>query len=202
MKIGVVDYNAGNLKSVETALLHLGADFFISSDVNELKKAEKLIFPGVGEAASAMENLRERNLIDFLKEYARGSRPFLGICLGSQIMLDFSEERDTNCLGMIEGKSVKFPKREGFKVPQIGWNTVTWAGDHPLRKGIPDEISFYFVHSYHTVPSWQENILATSDYGQPFVCALQKDNLMATQFHPEKSGEYGLKILKNFIEVV
>jgi len=200
MKIGVIDYDAGNLKSVETALHHLNADFLISDNPDNLKGVDKLIFPGVGEARSAMANLKQRGMDDFIVDFFNTGKPILGICLGSQILLEHSEERDTPCLGLIPGKAVRFANKEGFKIPQIGWNSVTWEGHPPLFEGIPQESSFYFVHSYHTQPDKGENILASSQYSQPFVCALQRDNLMATQFHPEKSGPYGLKMLQNFME--
>ncbi|WP_028973712.1 imidazole glycerol phosphate synthase subunit HisH [Spirochaeta cellobiosiphila] len=202
MRIGVIDYDAGNLKSVETALQHLGVDFLISDKPEELSQVDKIIFPGVGEAKSAMENLRSRGMDEFITNSHKIGKPILGICIGSQILLDSSDERQTKCLGLIPGKAIKFQKKEGFKVPQIGWNSVKWDKDHELFYGIPQNSSFFFVHSYYTKPTNPQNILAESIYSEPFVCGLIKDNLVATQFHPEKSGPLGLRLLKNFIERV
>jgi len=196
--IGVVDYDAGNLKSVETALHHLGASFRVSSHPEELLKSDKLIFPGVGNAGSAMETLNKTGLGEMLKDFAKSGKPLMGICLGSQIVFDFSEEEDTECLGLIPGKVVQFEKKEGFKIPQIGWNTVSHSG-HSLFSGLPQDISFYFVHSYHVVPESSDYVLATGEYGIPFTAAVQYENICATQFHPEKSGEWGLRLLNHFV---
>ncbi len=198
--IGVVDYEAGNLKSVETALAYIGADFFISSAPEKLKAADKLIFPGVGEAAAAMRVLSSSGLDRVLKEFAASGKPLFGICLGSQILFDHSEESDTPCLGILPGKVRQFSPDMGLKIPHMGWNTLKHT-NHPLFKDIPQDKSFYFVHSYYVDPASQEDVIGISDYGRDFTAAVARGNVMATQFHPEKSGEWGLKILKNFMEL-
>lgn len=198
--IGVIDYDAGNLTSVTSALKHLGAEFFITKDPKEVSKADKVIFPGVGEAVQAMNTLNRTGLADSLREYALGGKPFLGICLGFQILFDHSEERDVDCLGILPGQVKRFPSDMGLKIPQIGWNTVDFKGD-PLVKNLPEDSSFYFVHSYYVESGVEENILGKSEYGIPFTSAVRRDNVWGTQFHPEKSGKPGLKILSNFIEL-
>ncbi len=196
--IGVIDYDAGNLTSVSTALRYLGCDFFVTPRPEELSRADKVIFPGVGEAVQAMGNLRKSGMDGALKEFAAGGKPFLGICLGSQILFDHSEERDVACLGILPGRVVRFPSDMGMKIPQIGWNTVDFRED-PLVAGLPDEASFYFVHSYYVQPATEDIVLGRSEYGIPFTAAVRRDNVWATQFHPEKSGKPGLAILRNFI---
>ncbi len=198
--IAVVDYEAGNLKSVETALRKLGADFFISSDPVELAGGDKMLFPGVGEAAQAMNHLKATGLDRVIREFAASGRPLMGICMGSQILFDHSEESDTPCLGILRGNVLRFSPDMGLKIPHMGWNTLSHS-DHPLFKGIPQDKSFYFVHSYYVSPADSADIIGTSEYGISFTSAVARDNVMATQFHPEKSGEWGLKILKNFIEL-
>ncbi|WP_020612789.1 imidazole glycerol phosphate synthase subunit HisH [Sediminispirochaeta bajacaliforniensis] len=199
MKVGVIDYDAGNLASVSTALRFLGADFIVSPDHRELDRCDRLIFPGVGEAFHAMHVLRERSLDTLLQRYAASGRPLLGICIGCQLVLDHSEERDTDCLGIIPGKVLLFPERKGLKVPHMGWNSVRFCGDiHPLFSGIPDGTSFYFVHSYY--PQVDRSLtIAECDYGETFSAAFARDNIAAMQFHPEKSGPFGLRLLKNFL---
>ncbi|MBB6480766.1 imidazole glycerol phosphate synthase subunit HisH [Spirochaeta isovalerica] len=198
--IGVVDYKAGNLKSVDSALSHLHGDFFISDDPEKLLKCDKMIFPGVGEAYSAMEVLRSTGLGEAVKEFASSGKPLLGICLGAQIVFDHSEERDTPCLGIIPGKVKRFAPDMGLKVPHMGWNTIEYR-ELPLFKDIPQNSSFYFVHSYYIASENDENVAAICEYGIPFTAAAVKDNILACQFHPEKSGEPGLQLLKNFIEL-
>ena len=198
--IAVVDYDAGNLKSVETALVKLGADFFISSDPAELSRGDKMLFPGVGEAAQAMNHLEKTGLDRVIREFAASGRPLMGICLGSQILFEHSEESDTPCLGILRGNVLRFSPDMGLKIPHMGWNTLSHS-DHPLFREIPQDKSFYFVHSYYVSPSDKADIIGTSDYGISFTAAVARDNVMATQFHPEKSGEWGLKILRNFIEL-
>ncbi len=196
--IAVVDYDAGNLKSVETALEKLGADFFISSDPGRLAGADKMIFPGVGEAAQAMKRLKDTSLDKVIRDFAASGKPLFGICLGSQILFDHSEESDTPCLGILPGKVRQFSADMGLKIPHMGWNTLKHS-NHPLFKDLPQERSFYFVHSYYVDPADKADVIGTSDYGIDFTAAVARGNVMATQFHPEKSGEWGLQILKNFI---
>lgn len=198
--IGVVDYKAGNLKSVDSALSFHGAEFIISDDPARLLRCDKMIFPGVGEAFSAMEVLRSTGLGDAVKEFAASGKPLLGICLGAQIVFNSSEERNTECLGIIPGKVKKFPLNMGLKVPHMGWNTINHIGI-PLFKGIGQHASFYFVHSYYIDADSENNVAAACDYGLKFTAAAVKDNILACQFHPEKSGESGLKVLENFIKL-
>ena len=200
MNIGIIDYDAGNLKSVETALDFLGENYFVSSDPDKLIKSDKIIFPGVGEASSSMKILKSRSLDLFLKEYFKKGNPILGICLGCQIVLNFSEERNTDCLGLVSGSSKEFSHNMGLKIPHMGWNQVQSTQDHYIFKDIPNNSSFYFVHSYYPEPENQDTIIALTDYGISFSSAFSVDNLVAVQFHPEKSGPYGLKMLDNFIK--
>ncbi len=202
--IAVVDYEAGNLTSVETALRHLGADFTVTSDPETIIRSDKVIFPGVGEARHAMGVLSGRGLDEALITFASTGKPLFGICLGCQILQDHSEERDTDLLGLIPGDVRLFPFDKGMKVPQIGWNTVIHDASL-LFESIPQESSFYFVHSYYLstkLPDGSDSpwIAGRSDYGIPFAAAVHRDNIWATQFHPEKSGPKGLKLLQNFIE--
>lgn len=204
--ITVVDYEAGNLTSVETALRYLGADYRVSSDPDMLLNSDKVIFPGVGEARHAMGVLSSRGLDQALVEFASTGNPLFGICLGCQILQDYSEERDTRLLGLIPGNVRLFPPSRGLKVPQIGWNTVI-HDDSVLFEGIPQESSFYFVHSYYLSTALSDGsdspwIAGRSEYGITFAAAVHRDNVWATQFHPEKSGPKGLHLLRNFIEKV
>jgi glutamine amidotransferase len=198
--IGVVDYRAGNLKSVETALRYLGADFTISQNPKKLKSCDRLLFPGVGEAASAMSVLRETGLGETILSFFGSGRPLLGICIGCQVALESSEERDAACLGLVRGRVVRFSPDLGLKVPHMGWNQVTPCRDHAIFAGIPAGSSFYFVHSYYPLPESGERILAETEYGMPFTSAIERDNFVAVQFHPEKSGELGLRLLRNFLD--
>lgn len=204
MKIGVVDYKAGNLRSMETTLKELGADFIISGDTKELEKCGKLIFPGVGEASSAMKYLNKTGLADFIKSWTEKELPLFGICLGCQIILSFSEEGNANCLGLVEGKVKLFNVSkseitgEKLKVPHIGWNSLRFVKNHFLFKDIPDNSSFYFVHSYYPFVS-EEFAIGKTDYSVTFTSAVAKNNICAVQFHPEKSGKFGLKMVENFI---
>ncbi len=197
-KIAVVDYHAGNLRSVTNALNFLNADFFISDDPAKLKLGDKMIFPGVGNAASAMDTLHGLGLAGMIKEYAATGKPLFGICLGSQILLDHSEEGDTQCLGIISGQA-KLLKSDTLKIPQIGWNQVYKRSNHYLFQGIDDGAPFYFVHSYYTVPEHAAHALCETEYGISYASGIHRDNVCAVQFHPERSGKWGLKMLENFI---
>lgn len=198
--IAVVDYEAGNLRSVETALRYLGASFLVTSDPERVQRADRVIVPGVGDAAAAMERLNALGMSDALREFSRGGRPLLGICLGSQIVLERSEENDAQCLGIISGEAVAFESRQGRKVPHMGWNTLQPTRKHPLFAGIVGETSFYFVHSYYPRPTDERDCLAVTDYQEAFCSVVGRNNVIATQFHPEKSGEPGLRMLQNFVE--
>ncbi len=199
MNVAVIDYGAGNLKSVETALRFLAADFAVSADPEQVARADKVIFPGVGEAAAAMATLKKTGLGEALAAFHRSGRPLFGICLGSQVVLERSEESATSCLGLLAGTARLLPRQPGFKVPHMGWNRARPLRAHPLFAGIPESASFYFVHSYYPEPEAAADRLACTDYVIPFTSALARDNLCAVQFHPEKSGKYGLRMLANFL---
>jgi len=199
MTVGILDYDAGNLTSVENALRHLGARWTLSGDPEELKDADRLIFPGDGHAATSMDNLRQRGLDALLADFVRRGRPVLGICVGSQIVLDSSDEGNAHCLGLIPGTCHRLPGGPGLKVPHMGWNTVRFESEHALVAGIPQDSSFYFVHSYYTVPDASVQVLGTTDHGIRFVVGFAQDTLATWQFHPEKSGEAGLKLVDNFL---
>lgn len=194
MKVVVIKYNAGNITSVDFAFKRIGIDVTISDDPNQISSADKVIFPGVGEASSAMRYLKEHNidkLISTLKQ------PVLGICLGMQLMCDYSEEGETNCLGIFNKKVKHFGSKE-LKVPQIGWNNI-FDLKSPLFKNVKEDSFVYFVHGYYA--EFGENTIATTDYILKYSSALNKNNFFGTQFHPEKSGDVGEQILKNFIEL-
>ncbi len=195
----IVDYNAGNLRSVQRACDAVGIQSVFTQDPAAVAGAARIIFPGVGAAASAMETLRRTGLDEALRAaYARGT-PILGICLGAQIVLERSEEDAVPTLGLVAGTTVRFrPSTARFKVPHMGWNEVRVARPHPLLAGIEPGDEFYFVHSYYPDPRAPEQVYATADYDGPFCCALGQKNLFATQFHPEKSGPLGLALLARF----
>lgn len=200
--IAIVDYKAGNLTSVQLALRALGAHAEITSDPSAIRSAERVIFPGVGAAGSAMRNLESMGLADVLREVVRAGTPFLGICLGTQILFESSEEDGgTVTLGLLPGRIPKFqPTDRWDKVPQIGWNQVAIARPHPLLNGIADGSEFYFVHSYYPAPSDEGVIIGRTTYaGVTFASMVGHNNLAATQFHPEKSGRIGLRLLTNFL---
>ena len=204
--IGIIDYLAGNLTSVARALSYFGYDWVISSDIKKLKKAKRIIFPGVGAAKSAMESLKKFGLDEFLKEAFLKGVPILGICLGTQIIFELSEEDGgTQTLGLLRGKVVRFPEPliwngEKLKVPHMGWNKVKWIRTHPVFKGLDPDYEYYFVHSYYGVPESEDVVCGITFYGVNFVSAIAYKNLVTVQFHPEKSGKPGLQILKQFCE--
>lgn len=197
--ITITDYNAGNIRSVLRACAEVGTKAQITSDPEKVAKAEKIIFPGVGAAPSAMAYLEKTGLDKALTKVFRAGIPILGICLGTQIVLESSEEGDQKCLGLIPGKTMRFRlKDKRLKIPHMGWNEVKVIKTHPLLDGIKAGDEFYFVHSYYPQPKDKENIYAVADYGGDFCCALGYKNLFAVQFHPEKSGRLGLKMLERF----
>lgn len=199
MTVGILDYDAGNLTSVENALRHLGHRWVLSGDPEKLKDTDRLIFPGDGHAATSMDNLRAGGLDGLLADFVARGRPVLGICVGSQIVLDSSEEGNARCLGLVPGTCRKLPGGPGLKVPHMGWNSVHFEQEHPLVAGVPQGSSFYFVHSYYTVPAPEVPVLGTTDHGLRFVVGFVQGTLATWQFHPEKSGEVGLKLVDNFL---
>lgn len=198
--IVLVDYKAGNLTSVQLALAEVGYDSVISSDPAVIAAADRLVFPGVGAAGSAMEELNRMRLGPVLKAFVASGKPFLGICVGCQIILDWSlEDGRTPCLGLLPGGTEIFRPGQGAKVPHMGWNHVGFYRPHPLFAGIPDKSHFYYVHSYYPTPADPADILAESDYaGVRFAAVIGRKNLAACQFHVEKSGKHGLRLLENF----
>jgi glutamine amidotransferase len=198
--ITVVNYNAGNIRSVLRACAEVGAEAMITSDAKLVVKASKIIFPGVGAAPSAMEYLKKMGLDKSLKDAFKAGVPILGICLGAQIVLDSSEEGPTKCLGLVPGQTVRFKLNDKtLKIPHMGWNEVKVVKLHPLLDGIKAGDEFYFVHSFYPQPTGNENIYAVADHGGYFCCALGYKNIFATQFHPEKSGRLGLALLERFM---
>ncbi|OGD71830.1 imidazole glycerol phosphate synthase, glutamine amidotransferase subunit [Candidatus Collierbacteria bacterium RIFCSPHIGHO2_02_FULL_49_10] len=199
--IVVIDYGMGNLHSIAKALEYVGAEVLISSKIPDVKRADKLVLPGIGAFGDGIANLRELGLLDVLREeIVAKAKPFLGICLGMQLLADRSFEfGEHEGLGLVRGDVVKFEfGDEKLRVPHVGWNDVDFRRFSPLFAGIKNHTDFYFVHSYHFVPSGLAAALC--DYGGPFAAALQQGNIFATQFHPEKSQKAGLKLLQNFLE--
>ncbi len=206
--IGIIDYNAGNICSVQRALNSLDEPFIISKNPEDLKSASKIIFPGVGDASFAMEQLKKTGFDDFIKDWVKKGNLLAGICLGSQIIFDYSEEGNTQCLGLLKGKIRHFENffkeknlnsDNALKIPHMGWSDLTYQnGGSRFFEGVSEHSDFYFVHSYVICPEDESIIKATADYGIKVPSCIEKDNITVFQFHPEKSGEKGLKILKNF----
>lgn len=197
MKIVIVKYNAGNIQSVLFALERMGVQAEVTDDIEKLQSADKVIFPGVGEASTAMEYLKARNLDKVIKDL---KQPVFGVCLGMQLMCSYSEENDTNCLGIFDEKVLRFDGTEtNLKVPQMGWNNI-YNLKSPLMQNVHNNSYCYFVHSYYA--SIGEHTIATTDYTKPFSAALKKNNFYGVQFHTEKSADAGEQILKNFITIV
>jgi glutamine amidotransferase len=200
--IVIVDYGMGNLRSVEKALIRLGQTPIVSNSIEKILQANKLILPGVGHFKQGMENLYKLNLIDILnKKVLLQKTPVLGICLGMQLMTKFSEEGNTDGLGWLDSYTKKFEfQNKSLKVPHMGWNTLKIKKQSSIVNGISDVDIFYFVHSFFVSCTNTEDIVTTTNYGVEFVSVIQKDNLFATQFHPEKSHEAGLRIIENFLK--
>ncbi|XOV90292.1 MAG: imidazole glycerol phosphate synthase subunit HisH [Pseudomonadota bacterium] len=195
----IVDYDAGNLRSVQRACEKVGMHAIVSADPQALATADRVIFPGVGSADSAMLTLQQRGLDEAIRAFFRSGKPLLGICLGAQIVLEYSAEGRRECLGLIEGVCERFDFTDRrMKVPHIGWNEVEFQQPHPVLKYVDSGDEFYFVHAYYTIPSHPSDIYGMTDYGIRFCSMLGRDNLFATQFHLEKSGRLGLKILEGF----
>jgi len=195
--ISIIDYKAGNLASVKRALNHLGLSCRVTNKPEDIASSERVIFPGVGAAGKAMEAIRSLDLYKVIQDIVAQKIPFLGICLGAQIILDKSDEDNAACLKIISGGARRFPNAS-IKIPHMGWNTISLKREHPILKDIDQRAQFYFVHSYYPEPEREESIIATTDYGIRFASVIGRDNVVAVQFHPEKSGRHGLQILKNF----
>lgn len=196
----IVDYDAGNVRSVQRACEHVGMQAEITSDPEVVARADRLIFPGVGSAVSAVDTLNDRGLDEAIVSFYKTGKPLLGICLGLQILLNHTEEGDRDCLGLVEGACERFEFSDSaLKVPHIGWNEIEITGSHPIINSVSAGDEFYFVHSYYAKPMNDAYILGRTDYGGNNFCSvIGRDNLFATQFHLEKSGELGLKMLSAF----
>ena len=197
MKLVVIDYDSGNLRSVSRALESHGVTPLVTGDAAELDGADAVVLPGVGSGPAAMDALNQRGLVAPIRDYIASGRPFLGICLGLQLLMDRTEEGDKPCMGVVAGAAKRLPA--GLKVPHMGWNSVRFNDQHPVLAGIPQGSYFYFVHSYYAAPEDPAGVSGTTEYGIPFCSVYARENLVATQFHPEKSGPAGLQIYKNFI---
>ncbi|MBK7615389.1 MAG: imidazole glycerol phosphate synthase subunit HisH [Burkholderiales bacterium] len=211
--VAVVDYGMGNLRSVSQAVMHVaageGVDVIVTSRPDEVRAAERIVLPGQGAMRDCMRELADSGLRDAVLE-AAATKPLMGVCVGMQMLLDHSEEQDTPGLGLVPGRVKRFqlagriqPDGSRYKVPQMGWNLVSQTAHqgrvHPIWAGVPDGAYFYFVHSYYTAPSDPRHTAGEADYGERFTCAVARDNIFATQFHPEKSAAHGLALYRNFL---
>lgn len=197
--ITVIDYGAGNLRSVANAIIRLGYQLKVTNRPRDLAGASAVILPGVGAAGDTMMSLEQMGFVDPIRRFIAENRPFLGVCIGLQVLLTGTEEGGGHqCLDVIPGQVKKLPP--GLKIPHMGWNQVKQVQSHPIFKGIPDETNFYFVHSYYGSPEAPEVVAGETEYGISFCSVIVSGNLIATQFHPEKSGELGLKIYDNFLK--
>lgn len=200
--IAIIDYDAGNIKSVEKALVHLGEQPVITRDREEILRADKVILPGVGAFGDAMAKLREYGLEEVIHEVVAKNTPFLGICLGLQVLFESSDEAPgVPGLGVLKGKICRIPETEGLKIPHMGWNSLELHQNGRLFKGLSDNAYVYFVHSYYLKAEEEEIVTATTEYGTTIHASVEKGNVFACQFHPEKSSDTGLHILKNFVEL-
>jgi glutamine amidotransferase len=207
--VAVVDYGMGNLRSVSNAVRHVaqgsGFEVIVTSRAEEVRAAERVVLPGQGAMPDCMRELRDSGMLDSVLEAAAG-KPLMGVCVGMQMMLDRSEEGPTDGLGLIHGDVLKFdlagklqPDGSRYKVPQMGWNRVIQSQPHPIWAGVPDGAFFYFVHSFYARPSDARHSVGEADYGTRFTAAIARDNIFATQFHPEKSADQGLALYRNFL---
>jgi glutamine amidotransferase len=199
--IVIIDYGAGNLRSVLNALDRLGYQAKITSTASEFASAQAVVLPGVGAAADSMGNLKKLGLVEPIRHFIAEGRPFLGVCIGLQLLLTGTEEGGWHeCLDVIPGAVRRLPS--GLKIPHMGWNQLEQRTSHPIFKGIPDETDFYFTHSFYAEPEDESIVAGTTSYGVSMCSMIIKDSLIATQFHPEKSGEYGLRMYANFLKMV
>ena len=206
MKLVVVDYDSGNLRSVSRALELWGVSPKVSGDPEDIAVADAVVLPGVGSGPAAMTALKQRGLVEPLREFSASGRPFLGICLGLQLLLDWTdEEGGAPCLGIVPGAVKRLPEpadgAQALKIPHMGWNSVALNAEHPALCGIDSGSYFYFVHSFYAAPSHSVGVIGTTEYGLPFCSLYARDNVVATQFHPEKSGPVGLLIYRNFVDM-
>jgi len=200
VSVVIVDYGAGNLRSVARAVAKVGWQPLVTAHAHDVAAADALILPGVGAAADTMRNLNACALVEPVREYIAAGRPFLGVCMGLQALMTVSEEGGEHaCMDVIPGRVRRFEPTPGLKIPHMGWNTVRQLRPHPIFRGIPDEAHFYFVHSYYVEPEDGDVTIGQTEYAVPFTAVVARDNLVATQFHPEKSGEHGLLIYANFL---
>lgn len=200
--VAIIDYDAGNIKSVEKALLHLGEDVVITRDREQILNSDKVILPGVGAFGDAMEKLRSYGLDKVIYEVVDKKIPFLGICLGLQLLFEKSDETPgVKGLGILPGEILRIPNKEGLKIPHMGWNSIKIKEGARLFKDIPEDSYVYFVHSYYLKAGREEDVVAITEYSTQIHASVEHDNVLACQFHPEKSSEVGLKILKNFVEL-
>ncbi len=197
--VAIVDYQAGNVRSVQKAIEAVGGRAAITADSAEVERSDALVFPGQGACDSSMRRLRERGLVEPIKNFIASGRPFLGVCLGLQLLLEDSEEGSEPCLGVLPGRVRRLPP--GDKVPHMGWNEVRLRRRHPALDGIPSGSHFYFVHSYYADPEDESVVLGSTSYGVDFCSAAAWDNVLAVQFHPEKSGGLGLRVYRQFLEL-
>lgn len=197
--IAIIDYDAGNLKSVEKALKSLGQETIVSRDSSVIKAADKVILPGVGSFGDAMNNLDHFNLVDTIKDIAESGKPFLGICLGLQLLFERSDETPgAEGLSILPGEILRIPPSDGLKIPHMGWNSIKIKDNARLFNGVPDNSYVYFVHSYYLKASDEDIVAATTEYSTHIHASVEKNNIFACQFHPEKSSDIGLRILNNF----
>jgi glutamine amidotransferase len=199
--ITIIDYGAGNIHSIEKALQYVGAQVYVTDDPSAVARGQAVVLPGVGSGGAAMERMRARGLDDAIRQATAQGKPFLGICLGMQLLADHHEEGEVDGLGLFRGAVRRIPA--GPKIPHMGWNQVQPVQvDLPLFAGVPDQAYFYFAHSYYVEPQDQRGVAGTTDYGSPYCSVIVTEQVWGTQFHPEKSGEVGIQVLRNFVKWV
>ena len=200
--VAIIDYDAGNIKSVEKAVIALGEEAIVTKDHNAILDADHVILPGVGAFGDAMEKLHRYELVDIIRKVIDRGTPFLGICLGLQLLFESSEESEgISGLGILPGRILRIPEKKDIKIPHIGWNSLSYPSEGRLFRGLQEGSYVYFVHSYYLQAKEPEIVKAVTEYGVSIHASVEKDNIFACQFHPEKSSEVGMKILKNFLDV-